>query len=181
MKRSIDYRKVKKALAKEFDNKCAYCGSPLGITDFGNIEHFYPVSKFPDQAINPDNLLFVCRVCNISKANKFPVDATGSPLLLNPKTDNFEEHIRQNPDGTLSSLTERGEVTIKLLNLNRAGLVEARKSREIEKVYYSEFDSAPPDTYNVFKESMLKIQYLNAHDVFQITKNFNNILLICCL
>jgi hypothetical protein len=179
MKRSLNSRKLKEALSIEFDNKCAYCGSQLGITDFGNIEHFYPVSRFPDQALNPDNLLFVCHVCNISKADKFPLDSTGSPLLLNPRVDKFEEHIRLNPDGTVSPLTERGEVTIQMLNLNRAGLVETRRSREIEEKYFSEFDASPPDTYKVFKESLLKIRQLNNHDVSdkaELQQHINNML-----
>lgn len=181
MNRSINYRKVKEALAVEFDNKCAYCGSALGITDFGNIEHFSPVSKFPDQALNPDNLLFVCQVCNISKADKFPVDANGAPLLLNPKTDKFNEHIRLNPDGTVSPLTERGKVTIQILNLNRAGLVEIRKYREIEKNYFSEFTATPPNTYKEFKESISKIQQLNAYNISdkkELQQHINNMLYV---
>lgn len=56
------------------------------------------------------------------------------PLLLHPYFDNPPEHLYFNEDGTVHHLTDKGEETIEVCELNRMKLVEARK-RAREKVY----------------------------------------------
>ena len=56
---------VKKILAeKMFHGKCAYCEAKITHIDYGDIEHFKPKDIFPLLAVEWQNLLLACRVCN---------------------------------------------------------------------------------------------------------------------
>jgi len=97
------------------------------------------------------NLLPACEKCNRAKSNSFPIDVTGirvikpplsrlswranshtllleKPLLLNPEIDEPESHFIFLPNGEIKSLTEKGEKTRKICDLNRSDLVIARKT-----------------------------------------------------
>ncbi|HEY0371267.1 MAG TPA: AAA family ATPase [Thermoanaerobaculia bacterium] len=134
-------------LLQLFHNKCAYCESPLD--DLADIEHFRPkrAAMNLDKRIEREhyywlvfewtNLLVACRLCSINKKNFFPVEgqralygtsvADEKPLLLDPCADEPADHLFFNPDGIVQPLSPRGEVTINVLGLNRADLVEARR------------------------------------------------------
>ena len=85
------------------------------------------------------NLYLTCQVCNKAKNSLFPVDGKRAPylssieqiretesyLLVDPCFDNPQEHISFNGSKAVA-LTHRGEETIKILELNRPGLVEGR-------------------------------------------------------
>jgi hypothetical protein len=49
-------------------------------------------------------------------------------LLLDPCVDEPEEHLIFRPDGFIQAVTERGETTVKVCNLNRERLVEERQN-----------------------------------------------------
>lgn len=103
-------------------------------------------------AYDLQNLLPSCIACNrpnnidgrrVGKWNRFPVVgshalkpediAKEEPLLLNPFSDDPADHLEFDPaTGRLIGKTNRGQVTIELLNLNREGLPETRR-----EVYYS--------------------------------------------
>jgi uncharacterized protein (TIGR02646 family) len=96
-----------------------------------------------------ENLLSSCADCNrvrlqegvrTGKANRFPLmdetkraftpDADISkeePLLLDPCNDHPEEHLVFDETGRVVSDTDRGNVTIAVVGLNRPFLVEARR------------------------------------------------------
>jgi uncharacterized protein (TIGR02646 family) len=107
-------------------NKCAYCESPIGITDLGTIERFRPRSKYPLLAYDWNNLLVSCNLCSRNKRDTFPVADDDSPILLDPTVDDPVHFIRFNEKGIASSSDSRGEITIKTLGLNRASLVSER-------------------------------------------------------
>jgi len=164
---------------EEFDRKCAYCSSKLGITDHGNIEHFYPKSVYPEKALDIENLLIACHICNVSKAAKFPLDSNGNPLLLNPRIDNFDEHIALFDDGVMQAKSERGAATIDTLKLNRPELIECRRYEIIERSYYEQSAVQEIDPFDVFDESLSKIKALNAIPLESsngIHQYFNNLL-----
>lgn len=95
------------------------------------------------------NLLPACIACNrpknlgnrlVGKWNRFPVEGTHAstpdgvaqekPLLLNPLVaeDDPALHITYDPiTGRLIPTTDRGRVTIEVLNLNREGMDNARR------------------------------------------------------
>ena len=148
---SVRYRE---ALTILFNNKCAYCEQCIpDITMY--IDNFRPGSGVIDVETGKafplhylwlrnswSNLYLSCPECNGRKGNKFPIAgpicelfATGDelayemPLLLDPCDPQLriEEHLDFIEDGTVLPLSERGEMTINILGLNRPSLVGARK------------------------------------------------------
>lgn len=55
--------------------------------------------------------------------------ANEKPLLLNPETDEVEEHFVFLPDGTIKGFTDEGRKTVEIMKLNREDLVLARKKK----------------------------------------------------
>jgi len=130
------------ALHAQFLGKCAYCETPLGIEGLGEIEQFRPKVMYGVQAsLDWGNLLLACKVCDRNKGGRFPLEhgtlnptlpyrerlLSESPMLLHPCIDPPDEHLRFSDDGRVDGLSERGRVTISVLDLNRLQLVEARK------------------------------------------------------
>lgn len=87
------------------------------------------------------NLYLACAPCNSLKATRFPIQAASraipeSPLktladeralLLDPCTDQPEEHLVFLTDGAVAGDTEQGITTIEVYGLNRAQLTGSRK------------------------------------------------------
>lgn len=61
-------------------NRCYYCSDSLGA----DIDHFRPVTTYPDLAFRWANHLLVCSPCNRAKGTRFPKDKNGDPLLIDP-------------------------------------------------------------------------------------------------
>ncbi|MFA5248155.1 MAG: HNH endonuclease [Patescibacteria group bacterium] len=122
----------KKALLNASFGKCMYCESKIGHVYFGDVEHIKPKSVYSDLTFDWLNLGYVCAKCNNSKKDKFYEETP----YINP----YDE----NPDDFLISLgsmysprkgSERGEITILDIELNRPELIEKRLNRlgDIEK------------------------------------------------
>lgn len=139
-------------LSRMFLGKCAYCETPATATGDSGVDFYRPRNGVAEasggylgdhywrQAFSWTNLLLVCAVCNRNKANRFPVDGPRASadaddvevtheraLLLNPCVDDPAEQLLFSSDGRVAGSTERGRVTIEILNLNRLQLVEARR------------------------------------------------------
>ncbi len=144
---------IKPNLYKLFNGKCSYCECKLQSGDSA-IDHFRPIGgaeRFKGEvdrryyswlALDWDNLYLVCKECNIYKRNLFPVKETGKigakistlridedAFLLDPCYDKPEKHINVNLDGRFIAATDKGNITIDILNLNRADLVDKRKEK----------------------------------------------------
>lgn len=130
---ATNYKHVdnKKALIDASHGKCMYCESKVLHIAFGDVEHIKPKSKFTALEFDWTNLGFGCTKCNIAKGDKY--DTT------TPYIDPYSE----NPDDYVIALgavlkhkngSERGELTIKDVELNRDGLIEKRQTKlnEIE-------------------------------------------------
>jgi uncharacterized protein (TIGR02646 family) len=149
------FPELRRHLQEQFPAKCAYCESFVEVPD---IENFRPKLNATnlDGHVDDDcywwlvfewsNYLPACRQCNIMKGTRFPIKgARAKPgavgpileregrLLLDPCEDNPEEILLFLKDGRVTSEDERGKVTIDVLNLNRATLIEAR-SRELKQL-----------------------------------------------
>jgi uncharacterized protein (TIGR02646 family) len=131
---------IRELLLEEFQHQCAYCDSTFEPS-MGCIDHFYPKYLFPQKALQWNNLILACQVCNATKHDKFPVDSNGNPLLIFPGYDNPIEHLKELDDGQLEGITEKGRITIELLKLNRPYLVESRKKERL----YQRIVEARPD------------------------------------
>lgn len=161
------FREVKEELIRESENKCGYCGSKLGITDQGNIDHYYPKSKFPELEFEKSNLVLACNYCNRMKSDRIPVDENNKKIILHPQQDDFSLHISEDANGSLIGITDLGTSTINTLQLNRKALVEDRINRAMLNVMSDkDYNSLEPilnsesSPYEKFKESIKFVEKL---------------------
>ncbi len=154
-------RSVTAALLELFGDKCAYCETAYSI----EVDLFRPRAAAENSQGKIDfqyycwldtewqNTYPVCSSCSRSKANSFPVERRGKVgasiadlranedyLLLDPCWDFPPEHFSFSPDGYLEGVTQRGEATINILQLNRPDLIKRR---------YEEFQSFSADLWTL--------------------------------
>jgi len=119
--------------ASTFD-KCMYCESKVTHIDYGDVEHIKPKSKYPALEFVWSNHGFSCSICNRTyKKDKYD-EATP---LINPYDDEPSNHIICCGAMLFAKQgSERGELSIIDLGLNRAELIEKRQEKidEIDKV-----------------------------------------------
>ena len=123
-----------KTVLKEagFD-KCMYCESKVSHIYFGDIEHIKPKDKFSSLEFNWDNLGYVCAKCNNCKLNKFHENTP----YINPYDEEPNNYIiALGPFLKQKRGSERGELTILDIDLNRTELIERRKEK-IDKLVKS--------------------------------------------
>jgi uncharacterized protein (TIGR02646 family) len=70
--------------------RCMYCEDSAGT----DIDHFWPKSRYPEKTFAWLNHLLACSTCNRRKLARFPVDAVGSPLLVDPTAEEPLDHIK---------------------------------------------------------------------------------------
>ncbi len=142
-------RRFRPSLVKVFNYRCGYCDRRIEVTDLAEVEQFRPKSVYWWLAYEWENQLLSCEVCSKRfKGVLFPVEQAqpqGSltnkssaelnelekPLLLNPFTDDPEEHFAYAVDDDMKRVgmvarTKRGEVTIETVGLNRMELMNER-------------------------------------------------------
>ncbi|HDZ9134260.1 TPA: HNH endonuclease [Vibrio cholerae] len=154
-------REIKNEMMKDHNGQCVYCGKNMCSPSEAVLDHFLPKSIYPEVALDRKNLVLACRDCNAIKSNKFPVDEEGNGLLLNPNVDDLSEHIQQSKNGLLKGLTERGNIMIDVLNLNRASLVEQRLLKVIDANVTKDGELSGKEVRSVFEESLNKVEQLN--------------------
>jgi len=161
----IDFRKLKPELLEKVNNKCVYCGVKLYEPMMANIAHFYPKSIYPNLALDMNNMLILCPVCHMKKSNNFPLDDDGNPLLIHPVEEKFSDHIIQLENGYLEGKTEKGQVTIDILQLNSSSLIEQRVLDMIDMEFDDIISLSNSEIYPTFKDSLKKISALNLLDL----------------
>ncbi len=114
---------VRAALRRDALRKCMYCEGRVEPVAFGHVEHYRPKATFPERTFEWANLGWSCPQCNVAKRDTFdeaypPID----PYSEDPSSFITAEgpFIYPHPGNT------RGRITIDLLKLNRAGLIEDR-------------------------------------------------------
>jgi uncharacterized protein (TIGR02646 family) len=121
---------------------CAYCDGALGETSAATVDHFFPRAVFPYLALHWENLFPACELCN--EHNK---GQQWSCNLLRPDADLYREQLSDfaafarlfelDPEtgklqpNLLASRRDRARVrlTLRVFQLNRPGLCQARKER----------------------------------------------------
>jgi hypothetical protein len=152
------WSELKQYLFALANDKCAYCESnPLHVSS-GDVEHYRPKKKVEEDkthggyywlAYNIENFLPSCERCNRArgKMNQFPIGKKGKrakkpkddlkkekALLLNPFLTDPARHLKfiigddRYPLGTVVGKTEMGKTSVRVYNLNRDGLVQARRT-----------------------------------------------------
>ncbi|MHB1560683.1 MAG: retron system putative HNH endonuclease [Isosphaeraceae bacterium] len=119
--RTVARRRVDEAIDAYAHGKCAYCEQ----VDARDIEHFRPRSAYPSRMLAWKNFLRSCSVCNGAKHDRFPLDAMGRRLLIEPCEDDpmdyFEWDLRTGATGLNPhpDRRARAEATRDLLRLDR--------------------------------------------------------------
>jgi uncharacterized protein (TIGR02646 family) len=115
----------KKRLAIDFENKCAYCDDHQHYSGGYNayhVEHFAPKEKFKHLEFVYDNLLYSCPYCNTAKSNKWIgsdefENIIGNKGFIDPCSEEYNNHLQRNADGSIGFVTELGEYIYKELKL----------------------------------------------------------------
>lgn len=112
------FKSVRDALASMASGRqrCMYCEDSHGT----DIDHFRPRAGFPTLTFHWPNLLLACAHCNSNqKRDRFPVDAAGDALLIDPTSEEPADHLALSPTtGELLGLTAKGSTTIDIFGLN---------------------------------------------------------------
>lgn len=109
--------------------RCMFCSG----SESSQVEHFWPKRDFPLRAMDWQNFLWVCGICNLNKGDRFPA----APQVIDPLSENVWEFCFIDEYGNLSALWRvdvndvdpRGNITIKTVGLDRDALQQARQSR----------------------------------------------------
>lgn len=142
-----NHKKVKEALVKETNGKCAYCESKVTHVYPGDIEHIFPKSKFPELAFKWENLTFACSICNNLKSDYYDKMYP----ILNPYYDTLSDHLISSGALVIHMPgSERGELTHTLLDLNRGDLIERRE--DALKIFRKYLDSYAKENIPLLKE-----------------------------
>ena len=113
-----DYKKFKKYLRSDFNQRCGYCDDwdyYYGGKRIYHIDHFKPhsISKFLPLKHEYSNLVYSCPFCNIAKSNKWQ-DING---FIDPCDKEYDNHIKRDNSGKIIYISSQGEYIWKNLKL----------------------------------------------------------------
>jgi len=102
-------------------------------SESSQVEHFRPKRHFPLRAMDWENFLWVCGICNLNKNDRFPLGIQ----IIDPMVENIWEFCFIDEYGNMTALWRadlndldvRGDATIKTLGLDRDALQITRQSR----------------------------------------------------
>lgn len=77
--------------------RCMYCGD----SEATDVEHFWPKANYPERMFRWSNMLLCCNGCGRRKGNRFPLDSTGDPLLIDPTAVDPWAHLDYDPQTSL--------------------------------------------------------------------------------
>lgn len=127
LKKNYKHSRNKTALKSASYGKCMYCECKVDHVYPGDIEHIKPKSKFKHLEFEWDNLGYVCSICNNKKGDHFDLDTP----LINPYDEYPEKYITFSGTCIMEKRgSERGDLTIKIIDLNRKELVEKRLEKQ---------------------------------------------------
>ena len=140
VKNRYAHPEIKRRLLEETHEKCAYCESKLTHITPGDIEHILPKNEeaHPELYVAWSNLTMACESCNRSGKKTYNND---EEPLLNPYIDEIEKEIfAAGPMIFAVAASRKGKLSIDILNLNRAALIERRsealKKADLLRGYY---------------------------------------------
>lgn len=115
---------IKQAVVRDSSGKCVYCESKPRAVAPGDVDHQAPKSVKPERIVDWSNLVFSCPACNTAKGPYFDEALP----LLDPYEEDPADHLRF--DGPMvTDKTQRGEITMIKLRLNRPELLQRRAER----------------------------------------------------
>lgn len=138
-------KSIKTPFLKASEYKCTYCEITLYDKETGynenvwpNIDHFYPKEKYPLKALDWDNFLPVCSMCNSAKSSKEVVGIDGQCMVINPFDDDTRKVFAYD-DGTLQGLNKKAINTLLLIGYHTRSIANQEIMRAIkQEAYYLE-------------------------------------------
>lgn len=136
--------------------KCAFCESHISHISDEHIEHFRPKSTYLSDTYSWENLLIACLICNRDyKKTHFPIATDGTSLLLDPTVDYPENHLDFVWDNvtqlaTVVPTNQQGDVTERILGLNRGPLREVRSNNVRKLACLARLATTDPEAYSLF-------------------------------
>ncbi len=77
--RSFEWRRVRMMVLERDGAKCSCCGRTASDNVTINVDHIKSRKRFPELALDPDNLQVLCSDCNHGKGNHFNTDWRRGP------------------------------------------------------------------------------------------------------
>ena len=128
LKRKYNQDSIKTILKQETHHKCMYCESIANHVTYEHIEHIKPKAKdkFPELTYTWSNLGWACPKCNMNKSDTYDIHFP----FIDPYHEELSDHIWAS-GAIIRHLPgkQRGEITIKVIQLNRPELLEKRRER----------------------------------------------------
>ncbi|MCH7813832.1 MAG: TIGR02646 family protein [Planctomycetes bacterium] len=109
------WRDFHKAVSEMFFGLCAYCEE----NDKGEVDHFRPKSRFPDQVYRWDNWVLACHTCNNKKSDRWPPGGYIDPCAKSRSAQ---------PESYFTFDTVTGEL------LPKPGLTAARRRKAVNMI-----------------------------------------------
>ena len=119
-----DYSKYTAFIRRRDRFQCCYCGRRDLFGEF-DLDHFLPKARYPALVEDRENIVLACHPCNCAKGG---FDPTG--LILNPRKDDYTDHLALQQNGVLVAKSDIGRSTLEVLQLNRPSLVSWRQQEE---------------------------------------------------
>ncbi len=168
--------KIKETIRLRAGFCCEYCG--VSESDCGGeltIDHYQPQSKNGNDEL--ENLVYSCVRCNLYKSDYW--SNLEKETLWNPRVDDWEEHFWEAEDGRLLALTEKGNLTINIINLNRSQLIQNRLNKALqneERRFYKENELKLEVVYGLTEEQneLIKQQQTLLKDQQKLLRLFLN-------
>jgi hypothetical protein len=116
--------------------RCMFCSG----SEASEVEHYKPLTVFPELAMTWKNYVWSCTPCNRNKSNRFPPDTEPGGKLINPINENVWEFFFIDKFGFLTPLYDptmgvpmaRSVTTRDILDLNRQAVQESRRLRYVD-------------------------------------------------
>lgn len=123
--------------------RCVYCCDSRSA----DVDHFIPIAVDFSRTFSWKNFILVCPECNRRKSARFPVDAEGGALLINPTLeDPWDFLVLDTKSGYLAArfleddFDPKGDATIEIMScVNHEAVVEGR--RRVISRYYEALES----------------------------------------
>lgn len=115
---------------KKYERKCMVCfRSNLEL----HVDHIKPISKFPELALNENNLQVLCRDCNLGKGNTDSIDYRPKPIPIDMEPTHLKFIISELEERALEQDREHTEREINFLqNLeNRLSEMELKEKMSL--------------------------------------------------
>jgi hypothetical protein len=131
MSRYVFTEEQKLAVLRRANYHCEYCKFPKDFYhDHFHFEHIFPLVKGGTNDL--ENVALSCYTCNLKKwiftESKDP-ESGETANLYNPRNNDWEKHFNWSDDLTeIIGMTPSGRATIEQLDMNRSGLINARKA-----------------------------------------------------